>query len=282
MRLATLVDGAVPRVAIVRDDRCLGLDPAEPGFASMRSVAAGGPELLARVASWADAQPPSDWVGLEDVVIGPAVTDPGAIYTIGHNYRSAGQASEEAPERPLVYGKAASSVGAHGTTLTWDRSVSDDVDAEVELGVVVGASAFNVPPERAMQHVFGYTIINDVSARDPWLDGDQWLIGKSLPGFCPVGPWVVTADSLDPDDLALGCRINGETIQDARTSLMRTRIGEILSYLSRHVRLEPGDLIATGTPSRLSTPPGPGRRLRGGDEVTAWIQGIGELTTHIG
>jgi 2-keto-4-pentenoate hydratase/2-oxohepta-3-ene-1,7-dioic acid hydratase in catechol pathway len=144
-------------------------------------------------------------------------------------------------------------------------------DAEVELGVLIGVSG----------RVFGYTIINDVSSRDPWLDGDQWLLGKSMPGFCPVGPWVVTADELDPTDLRLGCTINNEPIQDGRTADMRFSIGEVIAYLSRHIRLEPGDLIATGTPVRLAMPPGPDRHLEPGDAVTARIQGIGELTTYI-
>ena len=129
--------------------------------------------------------------------------------------------------------------------------------------------------------VFGYTIVNDVSSRDPWLDGDQWLLGKSMAGFCPVGPWIVTADELDPSDLRLGCTINGEPIQDGRTSDMRFSIAELIAFLRRHVELRPGDLIATGTPARLATPPGPERHLEPGDVVTCWIEGIGELTTHV-
>ncbi len=206
---------------------------------------------------------------LAGMTLSPAVPRPGAIYTIGLNYGS--DDGEPRPPRPLVYGKLPTSVAAHGATLSWDRTVSPNVDAECELGVVVGADG----------GVFAYTIINDVSSRDPWLDGDQWLLGKSMPGFCPVGPWVVTADELDPTDLRLGCTINGEPIQDGRTSDMRFSIPEILAYLARHVRLEPGDLIATGTPARLTTLPGPDRHLEPGDSVTAWIEGIGELTTHI-
>jgi 2-keto-4-pentenoate hydratase/2-oxohepta-3-ene-1,7-dioic acid hydratase in catechol pathway len=210
------------------------------------------------------------------------VPDPGAVYTIGLNYRSPGEAPDDGPDRPLVYGKASTSVGAPGGVLAWDRSVTDDVDAEVELGVVVGQPAFQVAPEDALRHVFGYTIVNDISARDPHLDGDQWLLGKSLPGFCPVGPWIVTADELDPADLRLGCTVNGDAIQDDRTSNMRFGVAELVAVISRHLVLRPGDLIATGTPARLATPPGPGRRLRTADVVTAWIDGIGELTTRIG
>jgi 2-keto-4-pentenoate hydratase/2-oxohepta-3-ene-1,7-dioic acid hydratase in catechol pathway len=198
-----------------------------------------------------------------------AVARPGAIYAVGRNYDGPGAAPR--PDRPLVYGKAPSSIAGHGDVLTWDRELTPNVDAEVELGVVIGVDG----------GVLGYTIVNDVSSRDPWLDGDQWLLGKSMPGFCPVGPWIVAADELDPTDLRLGCRINGEAIQDGRTSDMRYSIPEILEYLSRHVRLDPGDLIATGTPARLTTPPGPDRHLEAGDVVTAWIEGIGELTTTV-
>ena len=130
--------------------------------------------------------------------------------------------------------------------------------------------------------VFGYTIVNDVSSRDPWLDGDQWLLGKSMAGFCPVGPWIVTPDELDPcQTCRLGCTINGAPIQDGRTSDMRFSIDEQITFLRRHVELRPGDLIATGTPARLATPPGPERHLEPGDVVTCWIEGIGELTTHV-
>lgn len=198
-----------------------------------------------------------------------AVAKPGAIYTVGLNYDGPGTAPR--PERPLIYGKAPSSVAGHGDVLTWDRELSPNVDAEVELGVVIGVD----------RSVFGYTIVNDVSSRDPWLDGDQWLLGKSMPGFCPVGPWIVTPDEFDPTDVRLGCTINGEAIQDGSTSDMRYSIAVVMEYLSRHVRLQPGDLIATGTPARLASPPGPDRHLERGDVVTAWIEGIGELTTTI-
>jgi 2-keto-4-pentenoate hydratase/2-oxohepta-3-ene-1,7-dioic acid hydratase in catechol pathway len=207
------------------------------------------------------------------------VPDPGAIYTIGLNYDGPGAAPR--PERPLVYGKARTSITGDGTTLTWDRELTRNVDAEVELGVVIGEPAWLVPVDAAMRHVLGYTIVNDISSRDPWLDGDQWLLGKSMPGFCPVGPSMVTSDELDPTDVRLGCTINGVPIQDGRTADMRFSIAEVVAYLSRHVRLEPGDLIATGTPARLAGPLGPERHLEPGDVVTAWIEGIGELTTTV-
>jgi 2-keto-4-pentenoate hydratase/2-oxohepta-3-ene-1,7-dioic acid hydratase in catechol pathway len=209
------------------------------------------------------------------------IPEPGAIYTIGSNYRAPGEPPSAGPERPLVYGKAPSSIARHGGTLRWDRTLAPNVDAEVELGVVIGTEAWQVRPDDALSHILGWTIVNDISARDLWLDGDQWLLGKSMPGFCPVGPRLVPFAELDPADLRLGCTINGEPIQDGRTADMRFGIAEIIAFLSRHVILRAGDLIATGTPARLATPPGPDRHLEPGDAVTCWVEGIGELTTIV-
>ena len=274
MRLATIeLDGAL-RVAVVRGERVL---PADPGL-TMRGLAADR-AALASLRVWAETQPEDAGLPLGAVRSGPAVPDPGAIYTVGLNYDGPGAAPR--PPAPLIYGKAPGSVAGHGATLAWDRTVTDDVDAEIELGVVIGAGVFRVAPEDALAHVFGYTCMNDISARDERLDGDQWLLGKSMPGFCPVGPWVVTADAFDPADVRLTCTISGEPTQDGRTSQMRAGIAEIIAYLSRHLELRPGDLIATGTPVRLATPPGPTRRLRPGDTVTVSVEGIGALTTHI-
>jgi 2-keto-4-pentenoate hydratase/2-oxohepta-3-ene-1,7-dioic acid hydratase in catechol pathway len=265
MRLATIIDGGLPRPVVVRDERVL------PNAQPLNELAALGLERLARVDAWADAQPASSWRSLERVRLGPATPEPAAIYTIGLNYRPAGGPDEDAPERPMVFGKVPTSVGGHGANVTWDRALTANVDAECELGVVVGPDA----------SLFGYTIVNDMGSRDPWLDGDQWLLGKSMPGFCPVGPWIVTPDELDPADIGLGCTINGVAIQDGRTAQMRFSITEQLAYLSRHVELRPGDLIATGTPARLEGPLGPERHLQPGDVVTCWIEGIGELTTTV-
>jgi 2-keto-4-pentenoate hydratase/2-oxohepta-3-ene-1,7-dioic acid hydratase in catechol pathway len=258
VRFATLSDSSGLVVAAIDADRAIAMDPR----VTMRDVVTGAVRAPRRLAR---SQP------LAEVTLGPPVPEPGAIYTIGLNYRAPAEPPGDRPERPLVYGKLPTSVAAHGETLTWDRSLTPNVDAEVELGVVIGSNG----------GVFGYTIVNDISSRDPWLDGDQWLLGKSMPGFCPVGPWIVTADELETSDLRLGCTINGEPIQDGRTSNMRFSVGEIVSFIGRHVELRPGDLIATGTPARLATPPGPARHLQPGDVVTCWIEGIGELTTRI-
>ncbi len=281
MRIATLTGTGSPPLAVVEDDRALPM--AWPGApASMVELALAGREGLVAVEAWTVSRPADAWVPLASVRLGPAIPDPGAIYTIGHNYREPSDAEDAGrPSRPLVYGKAASAVAADDDVLAWDRALTDNVDPEVELGIVIGSEAWNVPAEDALAHVFGWTIINDVSSRDPWLDGDQWLLGKSMPGFAPVGPWIVTRDALDPRDLAVRCELNGELLQDGRTGQMRFGIAQIVSFLSRHARLRPGDLIATGTPARLATPPGPDRHLAPGDTVTVRIEGIGTLTTPV-
>jgi 2-keto-4-pentenoate hydratase/2-oxohepta-3-ene-1,7-dioic acid hydratase in catechol pathway len=194
----------------------------------------------------------------------------GAIYTIGLNYDDPSKPGEARPERPLVYGKASSSQTMGGAVIKWDRALTQNVNGECELGVVIGEA----------RSVLGYTIVNDVTSQDPWLDGDQWLLGKSFPGFCPVGPWLVPAGELDVSDLALGFRLNGVDVQDGRTSQMRYSIPEILDYLGRHIELRPGDLIATGTPARIG--PYAGRHLGPGDTMTCWIDGIGEITNTVG
>jgi 5-carboxymethyl-2-hydroxymuconate isomerase len=283
MRLATLAADDAPVPAVVRDEHVITIDPAL-GFGSVREIIAAGRAALDGIGGWLDGQPADAGVPLAAATtrLGAAIPDLGAIYTIGLNYGPADGSDPDRPERPLVYGKAASSVSGDRSTIRWDRSLTPNVDAEVELGVVIGAEAFDVDPADAMRHVFGYTCVNDVSSRDAWLDGDQWLIGKSMPGFCPIGPWVVTADELAPDDLRLGCTINGIAIQEGSTAQMRFSVPEIVAFLSRHARLRPGDLIASGTPPRLSGPLGPDRHLEPGDAVTVWIEGIGELQTTIG
>jgi 2-keto-4-pentenoate hydratase/2-oxohepta-3-ene-1,7-dioic acid hydratase in catechol pathway len=255
VRLATIVEDGAYRVGVV-DGRELRL--LAPGI-SIRMLA-GGSEQIRQTST---TRP------LGEVELGPVVPDPGAIYTVGVNYDGPGAAPR--PDRPLIYGKAGSSVTAHGSVVRWDRAVTANVDPECELGLVMGTG----------NSVFGYTIVNDISSRDPWLDGDQWLLGKSMPGFCPVGPWLVTADELAPADLRLGCSINAQSIQDGRTSRMRFSIPEVIAHLARHLTIRPGDLIATGTPPRRTQPPGPDRHLEPGDVVTAWIEGVGELTTTI-
>ncbi|HEY7023539.1 MAG TPA: fumarylacetoacetate hydrolase family protein [Candidatus Limnocylindrales bacterium] len=193
----------------------------------------------------------------------------GAIYTIGMNYDDPANPAAPRPERPLVYGKASTALTGDRTTIRWNRALTANVDGECELGVVMADD----------QHILGYTIVNDVTSQDSWLDGDQWLLGKSFPGFCPVGPWIVPADELDVADLALSFTVNGVAVQGGRTSQMRFDVHQIVEYLGQHIALREGDLIATGTPVRIGADAH--RHLQAGDTMTCWIEGIGELTNTV-
>ena len=204
MRIATIALDGSSSAAVVDGDRALELAGASSGLESVREIAAGGQRALDRVGEWAVRQRDEAWRPIAGLRLGPAVPDPGAIYTIGLNYGEPGEPAAARPPRPLIYGKAPTSVVGPGAVISWDRTLTSNVDAEVELGIVIGEPAFDISPNEAMRHVFGYTCINDISSRDPWLDGDQWLLGKSMPGFCPVGPWVVTRDELDPTGPAVG------------------------------------------------------------------------------
>jgi 5-carboxymethyl-2-hydroxymuconate isomerase len=161
----------------------------------------------------------------------------------------------------------------------WRAADTGEVDYEAELAVVIGRTARDVPVTTALDHVLGYTCLNDVSARDLQFGDGQWVRGKSLDTFCPLGPWLVTADEiLDPGALRIRCIVNGEVLQDAMTSEMVHSVPELIAFCSRFMTLEPGDIIATGTPAGVGVFRQPPRFLRDGDVVAVDIDGIGRLT----
>lgn len=207
------------------------------------------------------------------------VPRPGKVVAIGRNYREhADEEGVEPPSAPLVFSKWPSSVVGHGDDICWDPELTRQVDYEAELAVVIGRTARHVPEAHALDHVLGYTCLNDVSARDLQFGDGQWVRGKSLDTFCPMGPILVTADELaDPQDLAITCRVGDEVLQDSRTSQMYFSVATIISYLSLSFTLEPGDVIATGTPGGVGAFRNPPRFLGNGDRVTVEIEGIGAL-----
>jgi 2-keto-4-pentenoate hydratase/2-oxohepta-3-ene-1,7-dioic acid hydratase in catechol pathway len=209
----------------------------------------------------------------------PPVPRPSKIIAVGRNYRA--HAAEEAaavPEAPLLFAKLPSALVGDGATITWSASLTGEVDYEAELGVVIGRQARHVPPEEALAHVLGYTCLNDVSARDLQVRDGQWTRAKGLDTFCPMGPWLVTADVIpDPGDLRVRCRVNGELRQDASTRNLVHGIADLISYCSRSFTLEPGDVIATGTPGGVGAFRDPPVFLADGDVVEVEIDGIGVL-----
>jgi 5-carboxymethyl-2-hydroxymuconate isomerase len=208
---------------------------------------------------------------------------PGKVVAIGLNYldhiRESGLAP---PEKPLVFAKFPTSVIADGDEIRIPVDVTERVDWEVELAAVIGRRAHNVAVEDALDHVYGYTVANDVSARDLQFADGQWVRAKSLDTFCPLGPVLVTADEIpDPQALRLVCRVNGEVMQDATTDLMVFGVAELISFCSHSFTLEPGDVLLTGTPWGCGEFMDPRRSLSPGDVVECEIDGIGVLRNPV-
>jgi 2-keto-4-pentenoate hydratase/2-oxohepta-3-ene-1,7-dioic acid hydratase in catechol pathway len=208
---------------------------------------------------------------------------PGKIVAIGLNYhRHASESGVEAPTSPLIFAKFPSSVTGPTDEIVIDRDVTQSVDWEAELGVVVGSAMRNVPAERVLEHVFGYTVVNDVTARDAQSGDGQWIRGKSMDTFCPLGPVVVTRDEIpDPQALRVWAAVNGELMQDASTADMIFPVAELLAYCSRNFTLKPGDLVITGTPWGVGVVRDPPLSLQAGDLLETGVDGIGSLANPV-
>jgi 2-keto-4-pentenoate hydratase/2-oxohepta-3-ene-1,7-dioic acid hydratase in catechol pathway len=199
------------------------------------------------------------------------------FYCIGLNYaRHAAEAGAEPPSEPILFSKAAGALSGPDDPVVIPKG-SQKTDWEVELGVVIGEAAEHVSEAEALRRVAGYCVVNDVSEREFQSErGGQWIKGKSAPGFGPAGPWLVTADEIpDPQALRLWLKLNGETVQDSTTADMIFSVAEIISYMSRFMRLVPGDLIATGTPEGVGLGMRPQRFLRPGDAMELGVEGLG-------
>jgi 2-keto-4-pentenoate hydratase/2-oxohepta-3-ene-1,7-dioic acid hydratase in catechol pathway len=214
-----------------------------------------------------------------------APVSPPNIPALGLNYRKhADETGARYPETPVMFLKATSSVIGPGEVIILPAAGPEEVDFEGELAVVIGRSARNVPPGRALDFVLGYTCANDVSARNWQMSGQmkQWARGKSFDTFCPVGPCIVTKDELkDPDGLRIRTVVSGETFQDSNTADMIFGVAAVVSDLSRSMTLLPGTLILTGTPEGVGFTRKPPRYLREGDRVRVIIEGIGELSNPV-
>jgi 2-keto-4-pentenoate hydratase/2-oxohepta-3-ene-1,7-dioic acid hydratase in catechol pathway len=210
------------------------------------------------------------------------VPRPAKIVGIGLNYRDhAAESGQPIPEEPILFAKFANSVVGSGEPIVLP-DITREVDYEAELAVVIGRTASRVTADDALAYVAGYTCANDVSARDLQFRSSQWMLGKAIDTFLPTGPWLVTAEEIpDPQALAIRCRLNGRTMQESTTSQMVFGVAELIAYLSRTMTLEPGDIIATGTPPGVGFARTPPVWLGDGDEVTVEIEGIGALTNPV-
>lgn len=224
-------------------------------------------------------EPVGNPISIEQVHFAPPITSPSKIIAIGLNYLDHARESKgKIPEVPLIFSKFPNSLTGHKDRIVWDRELTEKVDFEAELAVVIAKKAYRCPEREAMEYVFGYTCANDVSARDLQFGDGQWVRGKSLDTFCPLGPWIITSDEIpEPHDLAIKSRLNGRLMQDSRTSLMIFRIPYLVSFLSRHFTLLPGDVILTGTPHGVGAFREPSIYMGDGDQIEVEIEGIGIL-----
>ena len=209
--------------------------------------------------------------------------NPGKIICVGLNYREhAAEANEAVPRVPILFNKYNNALNSHNCTIKLPTAVSTKFDYEVELLAVIGKRASNVSKEDALNYVAGYCTSNDFSSRDlqTELDGKQWMLGKTLDGFGPIGPYFVSADLVgDPNKLDIECRVNGETRQKSNTSFFVYNVQYVISYISKHFALEPGDIIFTGTPAGviLGYPKEKQVWLKAGDKIACSVGNLGEL-----
>jgi 2-keto-4-pentenoate hydratase/2-oxohepta-3-ene-1,7-dioic acid hydratase in catechol pathway len=302
MRLATFRDETsdAVRIGLLLADgslldlaRAAALSGEEPPIElrDMLALLASGAAGLARVTALREAAPSAAILPLSSVTVLAPIPRPNKnIFCVGRNYAEHAAESLRAsgrefqlPPIPNIFTKAVTSVIGPNAPIPFDPRISEQIDWEVELAVVLGRGGRHIPREDALAHVFGYTIVNDITARDLQnTPGVQWFQGKSLDGSCPTGPWIVTADELpDPQALSLRLWVNNVLKQDDTTAHMLFDVATLIASLSRILTLEPGDIISTGTPAGVGFARTPPEFLRPGDEIRAEIEGIGTLTNPV-
>lgn len=224
-------------------------------------------------------KPQGDPIPMHRIQFAPVVSDPPKIIAIGLNYLDHIEESRgEAPKNPLVFAKFSSSLIGHNEHITWDPGLTTMVDFEAELAVVIGKTAHNCPESDTIDKIFGYTCANDVTARDLQFGDGQWVRGKSLDTFCPIGPWIVTSDDIhDPHSLGIKCSLNGKIMQESNTGMMIFKLPYLIRFLSKNFTLQPGDIILTGTPHGVGSARNPAIFMKDGDEVVVEIEGVGRL-----
>ena len=219
---------------------------------------------------------------LSEVRLHAPLSNPPRIFAIGLNYRDhAAETKMALPSAPVVFFKLPTAIIGPGDAIVLPEN-SAEPDYEAELAFIIGKGGYRIPAEAWREHVYGFTIINDVSARDVQRATSQWSLAKSFPTYCPMGPAIVTADEIpDPHQLAISLSINGETLQDSNTRELIFKIPELIEYISSITPLLPGDIVSTGTPSGVGMGRTPQRWLKPGETVTVTIEGLGSLTNPV-
>ena len=285
MRLVTFTAGDAPRIGAVTGDVIVDLSAIAP---DMLSLIDGGAAALAQARALIDSAPST--IPLGNVrLLAPIPRPRKNIICLGMNYAAHAIESlrakglpEKLPEHPVFFSKSPTAVNHPDGLIPFDASVSPQRDWEVELAFIIGKAGSYIAPEHALEHIFGYTILNDISARDLQMRHQQFFYSKSLDGSAPLGPWIVTADEIpDPHALRLQLRLNGQTMQDSNTGDMIFNIPTCIATFSRGITLEPGDIFATGTPSGVGMGMTPQLWLKPGDVIEAEVEGIGVLRNTV-
>lgn len=282
MKLVTFTTKDGPRLGVVRGEKVIDLAKASGGKlpADMIALLEAGDEameLARKLAQDADAD-----ATLSDVALLPPVPNPSKVIAIGQNYMDhCREQGVEPPTSPVIFTKFTTAIVGPGDEIRWDPALTSKVDYEVELAVVIGKKARRVCADDALDHVAGYTVCNDVSARNLQFGDGQWVRAKSLDTFCPLGPWLVTRDEIaDPQNLAVRTTLNGEVMQESTTAEMIFGVRALIEFASRAFTLLPGDVIVTGTPPGVGVFRNPPVFLKDGDEITVEVEGIGKLTNR--
>lgn len=292
MKLLTYYDGPALMLGIRTDAGVLDVSAARralgrPAPESVDSLLAGGDVARRQLQALLDAAALRADLYLDEanLKLGPCVPQPPKIICIGLNYRKhAAESNLPVPAFPLLFGKFSNTLAAHGETIPTPPPDATQLDYEAELVIVMGKRCKNVSEADALDYVFGYCNGNDVSDRALQFRTPQWLLGKTPDGFMPIGPYLVTADEVkDPDQLPIRCTVNGQVRQNSNTSDMVFNCRQLISYISRYVTLEPGDIISTGTPEGVAMGfPEPKPWLKPGDEMVVEVEGLGRLVNRMG
>jgi 2-keto-4-pentenoate hydratase/2-oxohepta-3-ene-1,7-dioic acid hydratase in catechol pathway len=292
MKIATCRYRTSDHLAIIQNDMALlpALVSKYPGFASTLSFIRDYRKARELLDALQESEKDRATVLTDNITLLAPIPRPTKnIMCLGWNYSehvmetsAASNREAKLPEHPIVFTKNVTSVTGPDGEVPLDAAVTQQLDWEVELGVVIGKPGYAIGSENSMEHVFGYTVINDLSARDLQFQHKQFFIGKSVDGACPMGPWIVTADEIaDPHRLYIRCDVNGVRKQDSSTEHMIFDLPAIISTLSRGMQLEAGDIIATGTPDGVGFARTPPEFLKPGDEVVCEVENVGVLRNTI-
>ena len=295
MKLVTFspLPSGQPRPGILLDRRIIDIPAAlgaSEATATMLGIIRAGAPMLEELRALA-ARKDAATVALADVKLNAPIPRPAKnVFCVGWNYLEHFEEGakklhddRELPKHPVFFSKVPTAVNGPYDTIPFPANVSTSMDWEVELGLIVGTGGKDITEADAMRHVFGYTVINDVSIRDVQRrHGNQWHKGKSFDGTCPMGPWIVTADEIDPENLRVTCRVNGVTKQDSSTKFLYFKLPRLIAELSAGMTLEPGDVLSTGTPQGVGYARTPPEFLKPGDLLETEIEGIGVLRNPVG